>query len=76
MSTDKWDTADIAEYLGVTREHVTAKVVRESDFPAPIINRGPRLRRWVASDVMRWAAGAGAGAPHQSLAAMSSEDVR
>jgi hypothetical protein len=68
--TEKWDTADIADYLAVTREHVTAKIVRNPDFPAPIINRGPRLRRWQADDVRRWAAGT------QSLAAMSSDEAR
>lgn len=68
--SEKWDTADIAEYLDVTREHVTAKVVRAPDFPAPIINRGPRLRRWDADAVRRWAAG------DQSLAAIASEEAR
>jgi hypothetical protein len=67
--TEKWDTGDIAAYLKLKRDHVTAKVVREPDFPVPIINRGPRLRRWVAADVMRWASG-------QSLEAMSSEETR
>lgn len=67
---EKWDTADIAGYLEVTRDHVTAKIVRAPDFPPPIINRGPRLRRWLADEVRRWAAGA------HSLAAISSDEAR
>lgn len=64
--TEKLDTAGIAEYLGLKRPYVTDKIVKRSDFPAPIINRGPRLKRWAAEDVIRWAAG-------QSLAPISSD---
>ena len=65
--TDKFDTADIAEYLGLKRPYVTDNIVKREDFPRPIINRGPRLRRWNADDVIRWAAG------DQSRDAMSSD---
>ncbi len=67
--SEKWDTADIAAYLDVTRTHVTDRLVKSPDFPPPIINRGPRLRRWLADDVRRWASG-------QSLEAMDSELAR
>ena len=66
--TEKWDTADIADYMGITREHVTSKIVKESYFPAPVINRG-RIRRWDADSVRRWASG-------QSLEAIGSEVAR
>lgn len=67
--SEKWDTADIAAYLDVTRNHVTDRLVKSPDFPPPLINRGPRLRRWLAEDVRRWASG-------QSLEAMDSEVAR
>ena len=70
MSTEKWDTADIADYLGVTREHVTDKLVKRDDFPPPFLHRGPRIRRWLADEVRQWAN------ERQSLAAMDSELAR
>lgn len=63
---ERMDTADIAEYLRLERPYVTDRIVKQADFPAPIINRGPRLKRWRREDVMRWAAG-------QSLEPISSE---
>lgn len=68
--SERWDTADIARYLGLKRDYVTDKVIKRDGFPAPVINRGPKLRRWLAQDVVRWAAG------DQSLAAMSADEVR
>ena len=71
MNTDspKMDTADIAAYLGVTRAHVTDRIVKRVDFPVPHINRSRKLKRWRADDVVAWASG-------QSLAPMSSADTR
>lgn len=70
--SDKFDTADIAEYLGVSRPHVTDVLVKQPGFPAPVINRSARMRRWLASDIMAWASGSQA----QSREAMSSDVVR
>lgn len=64
---ETWDTFDIAEYLGVTRAHVTDKLTKQDDFPAPVINRSRRNRRWSRVSVECWAAGV------QSREAISSE---
>lgn len=69
--SEKFDTADIAAYLEVTRAHVTDVLVKRPDFPVPIINRGPRLRRWLRSEVEAWA-----GGRSQSREAISAEVVR
>lgn len=66
---EKFDTADIAAFLGVSRPHVTDKLVKQPGFPKPVINRSRRLRRWDRTDVETWAAG-------QSREAMSSDEVR
>lgn len=68
---DKFDTGGIAEYLGLSRHYVTDVLVKQEGFPKPIINRGPRLRRWLAADIVTWAAG-----DSQSLEAISSEEAR
>lgn len=68
---EKLDTAGIAAYLEVTRAHVTDVLVKRPDFPKPIIDRGPRLRRWLRAEVEFWAAGRG-----QSREAISAEVVR
>lgn len=70
-TSEKFDTAGIAEYLEVTRAHVTDVLVKRPDFPRPIIDRGPRLRRWLRSDVECWAAGRS-----QSREAISAEEAR
>jgi predicted DNA-binding transcriptional regulator AlpA len=64
------DTQDIAQMLGVTRPHVTDVLVKKPDFPAPVINRSRRIRRWALEAVEAWAN------RNQSLEAMSSEEVR
>jgi hypothetical protein len=51
------DTGQIAELLQVTRRHVTDKLSKSPDFPAPVINRSERLRRWRLIDVMSWKLG-------------------
>lgn len=62
------DTKDIAEMLGVSRPYVTDRLVKQPDFPAPVINRSRRIRRWALEAIQAWA--------NQSRAAMSSEDIR
>jgi predicted DNA-binding transcriptional regulator AlpA len=65
------DTEQIAKLLGLSREYVTDKLTKRSDFPPPAINRNRRLRRWAEADVMDWARGS-----QGSRAAMSSADSR
>lgn len=48
------DTADIAKMLGCTRNHVTDRLTKQTDFPAPVINLSSRLRRWKLSDVVKF----------------------
>jgi predicted DNA-binding transcriptional regulator AlpA len=49
------DTAGIAQVLGLSRAYVTDELTKRPDFPAPIVNRSRRLRRWDSAEVMRWA---------------------
>lgn len=55
--TRTMDTADIAQLLGLTREHVTDRIVKRADFPAPVINLSRRTKRWRESDVLAYLAG-------------------
>jgi predicted DNA-binding transcriptional regulator AlpA len=64
------DTGQIANMLGVSREHVTDRLTKRPDFPKPEVNISRRLRRWSEADVRAWFA-------HQSKrAAMSASDSR
>ena len=56
---DPIDTAGIAALLGVCRRHVTERVTKRPDFPAPIIDVSRKMRRWSESEVLKWAAGKG-----------------
>lgn len=67
--TERLDTGQIAEFLRVTRKHVTNRLTKSPDFPRPVIDRGRRLRFWLFADVEAWARG-------QSRPAMSSDDIR
>ena len=49
-------TAEIAEMLGVTREHVTNKVVTRTDFPAPVMRLSQKRRLWSLDQVMAYLA--------------------
>lgn len=65
------DTGQIAELLGVTRQHVTNRLTKRPDFPAPVLNRSRRLRKWKEADVWAWMRGV-----QSKRAAMSSAEVR
>ena len=54
-ATDPIDTAGIAQLLGVCRRHVTERLTKQPDFPAPIINISQKTRRWSRSQVLEWA---------------------
>lgn len=66
---EKLDTKQIADYLQVTRPHVTDRLTKKPDFPRPVVDRGRKLRLWLRSEVEAWASG-------QSRPAMSSDDAR
>jgi hypothetical protein len=65
------DTGQIAELLGVTRQHVTNRLTKRPDFPAPCVNRSRRMRKWKEADVWAWARGT-----QSKRAAMSEADSR
>lgn len=46
---------DIAKALQMSVKHVRDRVVREPDFPRPVLNR-PRTRRWSRDSIERWLA--------------------
>lgn len=53
--TETIDTAQIAQILGVSRKHVTERLVKRPDFPKPRINVSQKCRRWAEADVLAWA---------------------
>ena len=56
-SAPRLDTQGIANYLGLSREHVTARLTKRPDFPKPFINVSRRIRYWRMADVKAWAEG-------------------
>lgn len=48
--------ADIAEYLGVCRRHVVARITKAAGFPKPVINLSRKTRRWDAEAVKAYVA--------------------
>lgn len=57
MSDSTLDTADIANLLGVSRAHVTDRIMKRPDAPKPVINLSRRTRRWDEAEIRRFAAG-------------------
>ena len=57
IERDKLSTADIADLLRVSRQHVTDRLTKQPDFPKPIINISRRTRFWRRQDIERWAMG-------------------
>ena len=45
-------TEEIASLLGVSRKHVTDRVVTRPDFPKPVIRLSQRVRKWAQSEVL------------------------
>jgi predicted DNA-binding transcriptional regulator AlpA len=48
-------TLEIAQMLGVTRDHVCDRVVKAVGFPKPVINASQKMRRWSEYEVRKWA---------------------
>jgi predicted DNA-binding transcriptional regulator AlpA len=48
------NTQDIATLLGVSRQHVTNRIVKRPDFPKPVINLTQRLRAWRTDEVLAY----------------------
>lgn len=44
----------LVQMLGCTREHVTQRLLRQSNFPQPFLYASRRLRWWRVSDVQAW----------------------
>lgn len=49
------NTAQIAALLGVSRRHVTGRIVQRPDFPKPVLNLSQRVRGWSRDAVTKWA---------------------
>ena len=50
------DTAQIASLLGMTREYVTDRLTKRTDFPKPRVDLSRRMKRWAESDIRAWLA--------------------
>jgi predicted DNA-binding transcriptional regulator AlpA len=48
------DTQQIADLIGVSRQHVTNRLSKRPDFPAPRVNLSQRTRRWSEADIRAW----------------------
>lgn len=51
------DTAEIARMVGLSREHVTDRIIKRPDFPRPAINISQRTRYWRRADVLAYIQG-------------------
>lgn len=56
-SAPRLSTKEIADLLGLSREHVTDRITKRADFPKPFINISRRTRYWRTSDVLQWMQG-------------------
>ena len=52
--SDYIDTADMAAFLGFTREYVTDKVTKRPDFPAPALRLNQKAVKWLRSEFDAW----------------------
>lgn len=49
-------TGDIASLLGLTRAHVTDRLSKRPDFPAPVLRLSRKTVRWSRRAIERWIA--------------------
>lgn len=54
--TNEIDAAQVAQVLGVSRQHFTDRISEKPDFPKPVVNFSARSRRWRYDQVLRWRA--------------------
>jgi predicted DNA-binding transcriptional regulator AlpA len=47
-------TEEIAHLLGVSRKHVTDRIVTRPDFPKPVIHASQRTRKWAQAEVLEY----------------------
>lgn len=57
------NTEEIAGLLGVSRKHVTDRVVTRPDFPKPVIRLSQRVRKWAEHEVLAYLKSAPQSAP-------------
>lgn len=57
------DTKEIATLAGLTRKHVTNRVVTRPDFPKPVIWLSRQTRRWAQADILAYLRGELRSAP-------------
>lgn len=51
MTEPRITTLDIADMIGCTRRHATARVVTRHDFPKPVVNLSQKTRLWRRAEV-------------------------
>lgn len=57
MQERLWDTSDIAEYLGLSTQHVRDRVVCQPRFPGRIsfpTTQGRSKPRWKREEIIEW----------------------
>ena len=69
------DTAEIARMIGLTREHVTDRLIKRPDFPKPAINISQRTRFWRRSEVLAFMQGPKAAQPRPRRSRGSTSDT-
>ena len=47
-------TTQIAAMVGLSKNYVTEKIVRQPDFPRPAMMLSRKTRRWDLADVQMW----------------------
>lgn len=47
-------TREIAIILGVTQKHVTGRIIKQADFPKPVLNLSRRIRKWNIEEVQKY----------------------
>lgn len=57
------NTEEIAQLAGLTRKHVTNRVVTRPDFPKPVIWLSRQTRRWAQADILAYFRAAPQSAP-------------
>jgi predicted DNA-binding transcriptional regulator AlpA len=57
------DTKEIAQLAGLSRKHVTNRVVTRPDFPKPVVWLSRQTRRWAQADILAYFRGEPRSAP-------------
>jgi predicted DNA-binding transcriptional regulator AlpA len=50
-----WTTAEIAEYLALSKSTVDNRIIVRKGFPKPLYFSAQRVQRWEPASVRKWA---------------------